>query len=241
MGRYGIIGEKVVDGMKIGILCAGDREVVPFVPMIEDVRVSEKAMLKVYEGTIEGVQVAALFSGVCRVNAAIAAQILIDVYHCDAVINAGTAGGMDSSVGLLDVVVGVEAAYHDVEVDVLAEFRPLEARRFFRADESLLALARKAALQSDHPVHFGRMVTGEKFIEGDGRDAINAAFAPLSVDMETAAVAHVCCVNEVPFIAVRSITDTADHSGDGAFRENLDRASRISAEFVRRMLKEMNA
>lgn len=225
--------------MKIGILCAGDREATPFIPMLEAARISEKAMLKVHEGSIDGVETAVLFSGVCKVNAAIAAQILIDAYHCDAIINAGTAGGMDLSVGLLDVVVGEETAYHDVEVDVLSEFRPLEARRFFRADEGLLESARRTAAQFVRPVHFGRMVTGEKFIEDDGRDEINAAFAPLSVDMETAAVAHVCCVNEIPFIAVRSITDTADHSGNGEFWKNLQTASRISAEFVRRMLSEI--
>lgn len=227
--------------MKVGILCAGDREVIPFIPMIKDVRVSEKAMLRVYEGTIEGVSVAALFSGVCRVNAAVAAQILIDTYHCDAVINAGTAGGMASGVGLLDVVVGTEAVYHDVEVDVLAEFSPMEKIRIFRADENMLSLARKVAAEFERPVHFGRMATGEKFIADDGRDEINASFAPLSVDMETAAVAHVCRVNRMPFIAVRCVTDTADNSGDGAFWENLEPASRISAEFVRRMLKEMKA
>jgi len=226
--------------MKVGILCAGDREVLPFVPMIEDVRISEKAMLKIYDGTIEGVNVAVLFSGVCRVNAALAAQILIDTYGCDAVINAGTAGGMAASVGLLDVVVGAEAVYHDVEVDVMAEFCPAENLRLFRADESLLSLARKVAEAFDRPVHFGRMATGEKFIADDGRDEINAALAPLSVDMETAAVAQVCRRNGVPFIAVRAITDTADHSGDDAFFENLDKASQISSEFVRRMLKEMN-
>ena len=40
------------------------------------------------------INVVALFSGVCKVNAAIAAQILIDTYKVDAIINAGTAGGL---------------------------------------------------------------------------------------------------------------------------------------------------
>jgi adenosylhomocysteine nucleosidase len=227
------------DWMKIGILCAGDREIVPFVPMIEGMKVSEKAMLKVYEGTINGIEVAALFSGVCRVNAAIAAQILIDGYGCDVIINAGTAGGMHPSVGLLDVVVGVESVYHDVEVDVLAEFCPLEMQRIFPSDDKLVAVARKTAEKFGRAVHFGRMATGEKFISDDGRNEINAVFAPLSVDMETAAVAHACRRNQIPFIAVRCITDTADHSGDGEFRKRLDQASQISAEFVRRMLHEI--
>jgi len=227
--------------MKIGILCAGDREVMPFVPMIEGVRISGKALLKVYEGTIAGVEVAVLFSGVCRVNAAVASQILIDTYGCGAIINAGTAGGMARDVGLLDVVVCEEAVYHDVEVDVLAEFCQREEQRVFCADESLLALAKRAAAGFPGAVRFGRMATGEKFITDEGRDRIDAAFAPLTVDMETAAVAHVCCVNRIPFIAVRSVTDTAENSGDGAFWENLESASLISAQFVKRMLEMMDA
>ena len=226
--------------MKIGILCAGDREIVPFVPMIRDVRISEKAMLKIYEGKMEGVEVAALFSGVCRVNAAIAAQILIDGCDCDAIINAGTAGGMAPEVGLLDVIVGAEAVYHDVDVDVLAEFCPEEERRVFRTDGKLLSWAHGAAEEFEHPIHFGCMATGEKFITDEGRDEINAVFSPLSVDMETAAVAQVCRRNGIPFIAVRTITDTADHSGNEAFFENLDKAARISAEFVRRMIHEIS-
>lgn len=80
--------------MKIGILCAGDDELAPFLPLIKGCCVTEKAMLKFYTGRINGIDVAALFSGVCKVNAAIASQLLIDLFGVDAIINAGTAGGM---------------------------------------------------------------------------------------------------------------------------------------------------
>ena len=80
--------------MKVGIICAGDREVAPFLPIIDECRVTEKAMLKIYEGKINEVEVVTLFSGVCKVNAAIATQILIDTFGVDIMINAGTAGGM---------------------------------------------------------------------------------------------------------------------------------------------------
>ena len=49
------------------------------------------------------------------------------------------------------------------------------------------------------PVRFGKMVTGEQFIEDDNREAINDVYSPLSVDMETASIAHVCHVNKIPF------------------------------------------
>ena len=58
--------------MKIGILCAGDEELAPFLPLISNCKITEKAMLKFHAGQIDSVEVVALFSGVCKVNAAIA-------------------------------------------------------------------------------------------------------------------------------------------------------------------------
>lgn len=80
---------------------------------------------------------------------------------------------------------------------------------------------------------------GEAFITDEGRAEINARFAPLTVDMETAAMAHVCYVNRVPFAAIRSVTDTADHSGMGTFEENCARASAVSATLVLDVLREL--
>ncbi|MBQ9134366.1 MAG: 5'-methylthioadenosine/adenosylhomocysteine nucleosidase [Clostridia bacterium] len=229
--------------MKIGILCAGDREVAPFIPMIQECKITEKAMLKFYEGKIDGVDIVTLFSGVCKVNAAIATQILIDTYKCDVIINSGTAGGMVGSLHILDTVISEEVAYHDVDEGILTEFHPWLDSIYIKADERLVGIAKETAsnLHAEHNIAFGRMVTGEKFIADEKRDYINEKFAPLSVDMETAAVAHVCYVNKIPFIAVRTITDTPDHSGVGAFEENCPKAAQIYANFVRTMLKSIVA
>lgn len=221
--------------MKIGILCAGDREAAPFLAMLAEAHTSQKAMLTFHEGRLADVDAAVLYSGVCKVNAAVAAQILIDTYHCDAVINAGTAGALDETLNVFDTVVSTEAAYHDVAEHILTGFHPWLESVWFRADEHLLAAARKAARGRDR-VFFGRMATGEQFIADEGREAINARFRPLCVDMESAAVAHVCHVNKVPFIAVRTMTDTPFQRGTDAFEKNCDRAARISADFVCRML-----
>ena len=58
---------------RIGILCASDTELAPFLTCLRSQKGTEKAMLKFYEGTIRQAQTAAVFSGVCKVNAAIAA------------------------------------------------------------------------------------------------------------------------------------------------------------------------
>lgn len=225
--------------MKIGIICAGDSEVAPFLPLVEGCTVSEKAMLKFYEGRIGNAEVVTLFSGVCKVNAAIATQILIDTYHVEAVINAGTAGGMHPDVQILDTVISTEVVHHDVDEGILTEFHPWMESVFFKADEGLVTLSRRAAAGLDKRIHWGRMATGEKFIGDVERDGINEKYAPLSVDMETAAIAQVCHVNRIPFLAIRSITDNADHEGADCFEENVERASAISKDVTVALLEEM--
>ena len=227
--------------MRVGIICAGDEEVAPFLPMIGECRTREKTMLKFYEGQINGVDIVILFSGVCKVNAAIATQILIDTFGVNMIINAGTAGGMAKELDILDTVISTEVAYHDVAPDILTEFHPWMESVYFQADPQLLKLSKQAVSKVNvaGKVYWGRMVTGEAFIADEGRQAINEQFSPLSVDMETASIAHVCYVNNVPFIAIRSITDTATHSGVGHFEENCPKASAIAKDITVVLLAEL--
>lgn len=224
--------------MKIGILCADSREVTPFIPMIKGCKTTEKAMLKFHQGKIENVEAAALFAGAGKTNAALATQILIDAYDCDVIINAGTAGGMAAGIDILDTVICTESAYYDVNPATLMQCHPMLESIYFQSDDGLLEAAKKAVSQIDtgYNVHFGRMATGDQFIVRDRRDAINKTLAPLSVDMETAAAAHVCYVNKVPFLAVRTVTDTERCSGESSYQENCDRASQISADIVKTII-----
>lgn len=216
----------------IGIICAGDKEIAPFLLRIEKLRQVKKAMLTFYEGEYENVRIVMLYSGVCKVNAAIAAQILIDSFHTDAIINAGTAGGMDKSVQLFDTVVSEQTAYHDVKETILTEFHPWMETVWFQSDQVLLKKMKEYSRSARYPILFGKTVTGESFIEDGARENINQKFAPLSVDMETAAIAHVCHVNQLPFLAIRTVTDTAAHAGTENFEKNCEKASRISCEIT---------
>ncbi len=50
--------------MKVGIICACDNEIAPFLQTIKETKTTERAMLKFHEGTINGVEVVALFCGI---------------------------------------------------------------------------------------------------------------------------------------------------------------------------------
>lgn len=227
--------------MKIGIICAGDEELVPFLPLINECKITEKAMLKFYVGQINSLEVVALFSGVCKVNAAIASQLLIDVFGVDIIINSGTAGGMEPDLEIFDTVVSTEVCYHDVAPDILTEFHPWMKSVFFTADPKLISLSKAAVdkLMPSGKVVWGRMVTGEPFITDEGRQKIYDEFAPLTVDMETASIAHVCYVNGIPFISIRCVTDTSKHSGIDNFDENCAKASMIATDITVALLAEI--
>ena len=227
--------------MKIGILCALERELAPFLPWIKDEYIHEKAMLTVHEGMIEGIETAVLFSGVCKVNAAIAAQMLINICACDAIIVSGTAGGVDERLRVYDTVVSTEVAYHDVAHGILTEYHPWMPSIYFQADTKLVQLAMRIFNQTDKPgnIYAGRIVTGEQFIDKETYPAIQTEYAPLCVDMETASVAHVCYVNSIPFVAIRTITDVTSEDDANAFEVNCDDAAKISADIVRQMLRMM--
>lgn len=224
---------------RIGILCASDTELEPFLSHIQSFEIVEKAMLKFYSGYIGNNDIVAVYSGVCKVNAAIATQLLIDMFHVDCIINGGTAGGMAENVKLFDTVVSERMIYHDVSEDILTEFHPWLEKNYFQADSQLYDAARRYSRESDFSILFGTMVTGEQFIEDEKREEINQNYAPLSVDMETASIAHVCYVNQIPFLSVRTITDTASHKGIENFEQNCEAASERSAQIILGILNQL--
>lgn len=83
------------------------------------------------------------------------------------------------------------------------------------------------------------MVTGEAFISDDGRKEINDKYSTLSVDMETASIAHICYGYQIPFISIRYITDNASHSGVDNFEENCGKASIIAKNITLALLEEL--
>ena len=217
---------------KVGIICASDTELAPFLERIKNPEITEKAMLKFYSGKINGIDTVAVYSGVCKVNMAIAVQLLIEVFHVNMVINAGVAGGIDENVKPFDTVISEQTAYHDVAEAILTDFHPWMRSVYFQADKNLLDAAKEHGRTSNRSLLFGTVVTEERFIEGEKRERIKEQFSPLAVDMETAAAAHVCYVNKIPFISVRTITDAADEDGMENFEKNCETASEISAEIT---------
>ena len=203
----------------IGIVGAMEVEVASLRERLEGASVRTVAGTEYAQGMLEGVPVVVVRCGIGKVNAAVCAQALVDVFGVRAVINTGVAGSLDPRIEIGDLVVSTDAVEHDLDVTPLG-YRPGEHPDLhlvaFKADEGLRAAVREAAAEAASDVHVfeGRVCSGDQFIgSAAAKERIVRTFGGMCCEMEGAAIAHVCHLNGVPFVVVRAISDKADDSG----------------------------
>jgi adenosylhomocysteine nucleosidase len=186
------------------------------------------------------------------VNAAIAATLLIDHFSPAAVVFSGTAGAVDPELNPGDAVIATAVGFHDfgnittggfVRSTAFNTASGLRDPAFFPADPALLAAARRAAASIQLPsahIREGLVVTGDAFVANPGnREELRRELKASAVEMEGAAVAQVCSRLGVPFIVIRSITDHADGSASGSYRQFVQTAARNAADLVIATIHEM--
>jgi len=223
------------------IICAIKNEANPFLTALGNVKEEKCASLKLHHGTINGVEVSVVRCGVGLKKAAAATQTLINSYTISRVVMSGTAGGVDERLKIGDTIVSEEILYHESNIKLPQNASSFDANIPFKADERLLLNAKKVIENNPftQAVYFGRITSGSKFLSGKGFKEVAEKHHPMCVDMETAAVAHVCAINKIPFIAIRSITDTPEKSGLLNFYKNVVQASKNSYAVVVKLLQEL--
>jgi len=216
-------------------------EAKPFLKALEGKKAKKRAGLKTYHGRIAGISVTIACCGVGVDKATAAVRSLIDNYDISQVIVAGTAGGIDSKLKIGDTVVSDDTLFYDQSENPLQCVSPNDSGTCLKADPTMLESTKNAIEKDppDHPVYFGRIATGKSFITEKNREAIAERYQPLCADMETAAVAQVCHRKGIPFIAVRSISDSVEKSGFTSFLKYAPLASVHSCIVVEKLLREL--
>lgn len=150
----------------------------------------------------------AYLGGVGKVNAAMSAQLFIDRFHPDWIINAGVAGSfLDLPIGT--IVLAKDFVQHDVDTtatgDPIGMVSTVDRVDFPTTEPERLS-ALLTALGTEHQV--GRVATGEVFMtKGSRADWVAETFSPTLCEMEGGAIAQVCLRNRVKFTALKSVSD----------------------------------
>lgn len=165
-------------------------------------------------------------SGVGKVNAAATTQAIIMKYAPEIIINIGVAGTATKELGIGDFVVGSSYIQFDVDTSPIGDPKYMISGINKIIIESSKELCEKAVstakkLFPDKNVVMGRIASSDKFVGGHNAYLKDEAIAlgASCVEMESGAIAHVALINDVSYIAVRTISDSADGEAPASFAE----------------------
>lgn len=225
--------------MKIGIIVAMHKELELLLPLLKDSEESRMGGCEFHRGKMGAHDVIAMQCGIGKVNAAIGTLTLVNAFLPDFVINSGVAGGADSSVNVMDVVAGAHVAYHDVWCGPESELGQVQGLPlYFEASERLLDL-----IPHRDDIHKGLICSGDQFIDTlEAVQRIKSNFPEaLAVDMESGAIAQVCHLSHVPFLALRVISDSpgASHDNTQQYMDFWNDAPHETFKIVQEIIKKL--
>jgi futalosine hydrolase len=201
-----------------------------------------------WSGSLDGVRVVLLATGMGKVNAAHAATVLLETRRVRGVLGFGVAGAYPGSgLQVGDVAVATAAVYGDEGVHAPGGWMSTEGigiplleregeRRFneFPLDPARTGAAVAALASAGIAARAGPFVAVSAC---SGTDALGremaARFGALCEGMEGAALAHVCALYGVPFLEVRAVSNLVEDRDPSRWR--LAAAAEAAQHAVRRV------
>lgn len=170
-----------------------------------------------------GKDIAITCSGIGKVNAAMAAMMLV----------VGTAGKLtDIDADCFQIVEAVQGDYGASRHDHFAHY---SAGAWPIGEEHIEAF--RAKVTPDIGLPKVRIITSDAFIENpDLGRRLHDALGGDIIDMETAAVAQAAARMDMPWAAIKATSDNADGASSGDFQSNLKRAAKRAADATEKMI-----
>ena len=217
----------------IGIIVAMEEELNSLLKIFKLNKTKELFDIKFLEGKINSKNVVIVKCGIGKVNAARTAQIMIDNYKLDYIINVGVAGGLkDSKIG--DLIVGEKLVQHDFD---LTKFNHelgyiSDIGVYIASSKELVDKCVKLRIKK------GVIASGDIFVTDlDYSKMLEEKFDCDAVEMEGAAIAQVCYLSNIDFVVIRSISDNPNNDNQVDFEKFLSSSSDKMANFISKLVK----
>lgn len=207
---------------------------------VEEKKIYELHFLK---GKIHKQNCVLVKSGIGKVNATRVTQILIDNFQPTYVINLGAAGALNPMLNIGDIVIGNEVVQHDFDITSFGHAKGYitgVGDRIFSDDVLVSKFEQciKNVEEMTYKIKLGKVASGDIFVTDIAmKDKIYAKFDADCVEMEGAAIAQVCYLDNIPFVVVRSISDSPNGKNHITFDEYLELASKRCARILQEFFK----
>ena len=227
----------------IGIIGAMEEEVTILKRKLNDMNEINIAHVKFYVGKLNHKEVVLTQSGIGKVNASISTTLLIEKFNPEVVINTGSAGALDQTLSIGDILVSNHVLYHDANATAIGyEYGQIpQMPKTYTTDPTLLKKTMHVLEQQQLNGKVGMIVSGDSFIgSSEQRQKIKQQFPEaMAVEMEATAIAQTCYQFKVPFIVIRAVSDLANGKADISFEEFLDKAALSSSETVSLLVESL--
>ena len=197
--------------MSLGIIGAMDEEIEKLkqVLVLEDeIKIANYVFFK---GKIYNKNVVIVKSSEGKVNSAMCTQTLLLNFNIDRVINVGVAGGVDDKLNVGAIAISKNTVEYDFDTTALGYelgFTFGLNKVYIECDKSIYEKICEIS-RNEFNTLLGTIGSSDKFISDESDKLyLKQKFNLIAVDMETACINHVCRLNNVPFCAIRAISDT---------------------------------
>lgn len=223
---------------RTGIIVAMKEELEEILKIMKNIIKKEIYNIQYFEGNINATDIIIVESGVGKVNAARITQILIDKLDVKEIINVGSAGALNEELNIGDIVIANKLVQHDFDITAFNHNKGYitGVGDYIESDKILIEKFKNSADKIEngtYKIKLGTIASGDIFCtDVKMKDKIREKFNAECIEMEGAAIAQVCYLDKIPFIVIRSISDTPNGNNAIIFDEFVKLASKRCSEVL---------
>ena len=180
-----------------------------------------------------------IHSGIGEIAAAGAAELLIDRYGVEMIVNFGVVGGLTEEMSETKTCVVTRVVHYDFDLSGIDPVAPAQypgfADIYLPTDEGLTAKAQEICPELK-PV---TCASADKFVGNrEDKERLHRLYGAEICEMESAAVLLTCHRNEVPCLLIKAVSDGLTGGGE-EYYDALQECASLCLEVTDRIIREL--
>lgn len=181
----------------------------------------------------------AIHSGIGEIAAAAAAELLIDRYEVELVVNFGVVGGLTEEMAQTKTCVVTKVVHYDFDISGIDPLLPAQYPGFesvyIPADEGLVEKACGICPELKPVI----CASADKFVGNEAdKTRLHEQYGADICEMESAAVLLTCRRNEVPCLMIKAVSDGLTGGGE-EYYDALQECASLCLAVTDRIIREL--
>lgn len=219
--------------MKILIVCAMVEEVAPIRQHFKVETKDRVGHMTIEMGKYQEADMCVVESGIGKVNAAMGTSVGIERFQPDVILNYGVVGALADDLEPGDIVIPDDFCYHDADDTAFGSPLgqvPRMPHTYPIAED--LGPIQTSLLELGPNIKSGQCLSGDAFVHRpDQINFIKEHFPHAAIiEMEATAIAQVAYTYQLPFLAIKTISDSTDQ--EDSAQEYLESKDQVAVEAV---------